>query len=211
MFVTLLTPENRALCSEDLEAVFRLRHDVFNEWLGWDLPHEDGLEFDKYDETALHLIAKDSDGQVLATWRLMPTTQPYMTKEVFPELLQEIGPVSAPEIWDLSRFAIAREPIKENKALQLRLLASMASAIYEFGMMNGVTEYLSVQNSHITPVANQMLGDPNWQSQTINAGATDATCYSYTPSLEKLYTLRAQFRLQSPVLSQFQIPTQKAA
>lgn len=210
MLVTLVTPENRENHLEEMDDIFKLRHEVFNEWLGWNLPNYNGREYDKYDNMSYHMIAKDNDA-VVGTWRLMPTTVPYMTAEVFPELLQEIAPVSAPEIWDLSRFAISRTHFKNDKEAQQRLIASLASAIYEFGMMNGVTEYLSVQNSFITPLANQMLGDPIWHSQTVESGQTDATCYSYTPSLERLYSLRTLYHLRAPVLSQFQISANKAA
>lgn len=211
MLVTLVTPENREDHLGEMDEIFKLRHEIFNKWLGWGLPDYNGREYDKYDNMSYHMIATDDDHEVVGTWRMMPTTVPYMTAEIFPELLEEIGPVSAPEIWDLSRFAISRTRFSNDKEAQQRLIASLASAIYEFGMMNGVTEYLSVQNSFITPLANQMLGEPIWHSQTIGSGLSDATCYSYTPSLERLYTLRAQYQLRAPVLAQFQISANKAA
>lgn len=211
MHVTLITPENRENHLAEMDEIFKLRHEVFNELLGWRLPSYNGREYDKYDNMSFHMLARTSEGDVVGTWRLMPTTVPYMTAEVFPELIAEIGPVSAPEIWDLSRFAISRRHFEDDRVSQQRLIASLASAIYEFGMMNGITEYLSVQNSHITPLANQMLGDPIWHSQTIGSGTGDATCYSYTPSLERLYALRTQYQLSAPVLTQFQIPAHKAA
>lgn len=209
MFVTLITEDNRHLHSDQMDQIYRLRHRTFNEWLQWGLPSENGREFDKYDETALHLAALEDDGTLLATWRMMPTTKPYLTAESFPQLLTE-GIPSDPSIWDLSRFAVARDRIHGNKALQGRLLAAMASAVYEFGMVNGVAEYLSVQNSYITPIANQMLGDPVWESPKIDAGATDAALYIYEPSMSRLFGLRTQYKLPSPVIRQFQIGHQEA-
>jgi len=211
MYVTLATPENRHHFGEQMDDVFRLRHSVFNEWLKWDLPHKNGLESDKYDDEALHMLAMDADGALIGTWRLMPTTKPYMTAEVFPALLADTGIVSRPGTWDLSRFAVDRSRIGKNKGLQNRLLASLASAVYEFGIMNGIDEFLSVQNAYITPIANQMLGQPTWESEGLDMGATDAACYSYSPSMERLFSLRTQYRLQSPVLSQFQITEFKKA
>ncbi|MBL4789208.1 MAG: GNAT family N-acetyltransferase [Kordiimonadaceae bacterium] len=205
MYVTLLTPENRPNFEHVMDEVFQIRHQNFNEWLGWGLPHVNGREFDKYDEQALHLVAMEDNGDVLGTWRMMPTTRPYMTAEVFPELLEEIGLVSDSGIWDLSRFALAKDKIGKNKAMQGRLIACLSSAVLEFGMMNGISEFLSVQNTYITPIANRMLGDPVWAGETMQMGVTDAACYSYAPSLERLYSLRTQFKLSSPVLSQFQI------
>lgn len=211
MYVMLITPENRSRYTSEMDEVYRLRHKTFNEWLGWNLPHENGREIDEYDDKSLHLTALDPAGDVLATWRMMPTTRRYMTAEVFPDLMEDLGVVSDPAIWDLSRFAVNRPKIGDNKALRDRLLAAMASALFEFGIMNGITEYLSVQNTFITPFANRMLGDPVWQSEKLDAGATDAALYTYQPSFMRLTALRSQFGLSTPVLSQFQITALQAA
>lgn len=211
MYVTLVTPENKQLFAKELDRAYCLRHEIFNEWMGWDLPHQNGREIDKYDEDCLYLLAFEEDHTMVGTWRLMPTTMPYLTAEVFPELLDEIGLVSRRDAWELSRFAIDREYYGRNKVRLSRLLASMASAVYEFGIMNGVSEFLSVQNRQITAMANRMLGDPIWKSCEINAGATEAACYSYAPTMERLYALRTQFRLNVPVLSQFQVTALQAA
>lgn len=210
MFVTLITADNRHLHSDQMDQIFRLRHQTFNEWLKWGLPSENGREFDKYDESAMHLAALEDDGSLLATWRMMPTTKPYMTAEMFPQLLVD-GIPSDPTIWDLSRFAVARDRIAGNKGLQGRLLASMAAAVYEFGMINGIAEYFSVQNSYITPIANEMLGEPVWESPKVDAGATDAALYIYEPSMTRLFGLRTQYKLPAPVLRQFQITQQQVA
>ncbi len=211
MQVTLITPENRQIFHKELEQIFRLRHEVFNGWLGWGLPNVDGQEFDKYDNHAVHICATDGQGRVVGTWRMMPTTRPFMTEEVFPELLEGLGTVKDPQVWDLSRFAVDRAWIAGDKKLQERLLAALASSVYEFGLMNGVAEFLSVQSSYITPIANRMLGDPVWSGATIQAGKSDATCYSYTPTMERLYALRAQYELAAPVLLQYQVTGLQAA
>ncbi len=211
MYVTLITPENHHHFHRELEAIFKLRHKVFNEDLGWNLPHVEGQEFDKFDAHSLHFFVRGTDNEIIGSWRLMPTTKPYLTAEAFPELLEEIGIVSDPSVWDLSRGCIDREKIGPDKKLRREVIASLISSIYEFGIMNGIAEFLSVQNRITTIIANRALGDPVWQSQTINAGITDATCYSYAPSLERLYALRTQYRLASPILSQFQITELQAA
>lgn len=211
MHVTLVTPENRPYFTEALDRSYCLRHEIFNEWMKWDLPHQNGREIDQYDADCLYLLGFEEDHTLVGTWRLMPTTKPYLTADVFPHLLEEHGLISRPDAWELSRFAIDREYFGHNKVRLSRLLASMASAVYEFGIMNGVSEFLSVQNRMITAMANRMLGDPIWQSEITDAGATDAACYSYAPSMERLYALRTQFRLQAPVLSQFQVTALQAA
>lgn len=205
MQVTLITPENQHHFYQDLEDVFRLRHRIFNEWLEWDLPHANGQEFDKFDGHSLHLCARDGQRNLIGYWRLTPTTKPYLAAEAFSELLAEIGPISDPGVWELSRGCIDKDLIGTNRNLRREVIASLISSMFEFAIVNGISEFLSVQSRYVTRLANRALGDPIWKSHTINAGATDATCYSYAPSLERLYALRTQFNLAAPVLRQFNV------
>lgn len=82
------------------------RHKVFVERLGWQLRAEDGLEFDQFDRPdTVYVIARDEDGHVIGCARLLPTTQPYLLGEVFPELMDTQPVPNSPEVWELSRFA----------------------------------------------------------------------------------------------------------
>src|SRR3546814_13625445 len=44
--------------------------------------------------------------RVVGTWRMLPTTGPYMLRDVFPQLLDGLPPPCGPRIWEGSRFAV---------------------------------------------------------------------------------------------------------
>jgi len=82
------------------------RHRVFVEQLGWRLSCENALEFDQFDRAdTVYVVARDHIGNINGCARLLPTTQPYLLADVFPELLHGAPPPRATEIWELSRFA----------------------------------------------------------------------------------------------------------
>ncbi|WP_332879236.1 acyl-homoserine-lactone synthase [Massilia sp. S19_KUP03_FR1] len=82
------------------------RQKVFVETLGWDLQTRDGMELDQFDRPdTLYLVSQDDDGIVNGCARLLPTHQPYLLGEVFPELMQGQALPRSPDVWELSRFA----------------------------------------------------------------------------------------------------------
>jgi len=82
------------------------RHKVFVETLGWQLQCQNGLEFDQFDRAdTLYVVARDEDGQITGCARLLPTTQPYLLGDVFPQLLTGCPVPCSPDVWELSRFA----------------------------------------------------------------------------------------------------------
>lgn len=94
------------LGTQQLNSLASYRYQLFVETLGWDLDVKDNLELDQFDRPdTLYVIAKDNDGRIVGTARLLPTTQNYLLSEVFPELLNGQEPPHSPEVWELSRFA----------------------------------------------------------------------------------------------------------
>jgi acyl homoserine lactone synthase len=89
-------------------ALARYRHQIFVEQLGWDLPiAEKGFERDQYDhDDTVYVLAHDEMGSICGCARLLPTTLPYLLKDVFPFLFAErMSAPESPEVWELSRFA----------------------------------------------------------------------------------------------------------
>jgi len=82
------------------------RHKVFVERLGWQLTTPDGMERDQFDRPdTVYVVASNELGDVCGCARLLPTTQPYLLSEVFPDLLNGLSPPSSADVWELSRFA----------------------------------------------------------------------------------------------------------
>ncbi len=102
----ILTGNSRDLSSGVMTDLSRYRHKVFVEKLGWELKCTDGQELDQFDgPQARYVIGRNSNDAIIASARLLPTTQPYLLSEVFPYVLHGQPVPSSPEIWELSRFA----------------------------------------------------------------------------------------------------------
>ena len=82
------------------------RHQVFVERLRWQLQTKDGLELDQFDRPdTVYVIAQDEQDRVIGCSRLLPTTQPYLLSEVFPQLMHDLPMPNSPDVWEISRFA----------------------------------------------------------------------------------------------------------
>ncbi|UVS82806.1 GNAT family N-acetyltransferase (plasmid) [Burkholderia glumae] len=93
------------------EMMYRLakyRHAVFIRKLGWPLPSDDELETDSFDHAdTLYVVAHDRSGVVNGCARLLPTNAPYLLGDIFPGLMGGAMLPCAPDVWELSRFAIS--------------------------------------------------------------------------------------------------------
>ncbi len=86
--------------------VAHYRHKVFIEMLGWELETRNGEELDQFDRPdTLYVVSQDDDGNVNGCARLLPTSQPYLLGEIFPQLMNGAEVPRSDEIWELSRFA----------------------------------------------------------------------------------------------------------
>ena len=211
MEIVLVSPDQQRHYTAALDQAYVLRHRVFNETLGWDLPHLNGRERDMYDPLAYHLIAFDTPGRVGGYWRLTPTTGRYLTGDVFNDLFEGGTAPSSDAVWELSRFSIDNAQFEGRFQSRTRMMVAMGCAVMEFAILNGIAEFLSVQDDYITKGTRLIIGDPHWNSETRNYGACNATCYAYAPSLERLYAMRTRYALGAPVLRQFRLPAYSQA
>ncbi|HSW12668.1 MAG TPA: acyl-homoserine-lactone synthase [Solimonas sp.] len=129
------------------DAMFRLRHRVFGERLGWQVENRDGRETDCYDDHDSRYLLLTEQQQVLGGWRLRPTTRPYMLADVFPQLLYGQQAPSHPRVWEVSRFAI--DLVDERHArfgfnAAARLLLG---ATARYALDNGIDRYVMVASA----------------------------------------------------------------
>ena len=91
-----------------LEKMFRQRARFFHDRLKWDVRVVDGQERDRYDdESPVYLIYTDDLGrEVKGSLRLLPTTGPTLAADVFSDTLPDAVHLSAPTIWECSRFCL---------------------------------------------------------------------------------------------------------
>lgn len=89
-----------------MAAMGRYRHQVFIGRLGWQLACADGCETDQFDRAdTVYVLPLGAHAQVVGVARLLPTTQPYLLGQVFPELLGAVPMPCSPVVWELSRFS----------------------------------------------------------------------------------------------------------
>jgi N-acyl-L-homoserine lactone synthetase len=91
-----------------LDKMFRQRARFFHDRLKWDVQVTDGKERDRYDdEGPVYIIYTDDlRGEVKGSLRLLPTTGPTLAADVFSDTLPDAVHLSAPSIWECSRFCL---------------------------------------------------------------------------------------------------------
>lgn len=94
-----------------IDQIYRLRSRVFQDALRWDVQSLHGREIDRFDTSAaVYGAVHDPDRQVEGCFRLLPTTGPYMLRDVFPQLLHGTPAPQDPRVWESSRFAVMPSP-----------------------------------------------------------------------------------------------------
>lgn len=137
------TPDSAFL----LDEIFRLRHAVFKERLGWDVTSENGRERDRFDnEDAVYgALHSDGDGALEGCFRLLPTTGPNMLADVFPELLHGQPAPRDPLILESSRFAVLPSDWRHNSKLALlTATAELLMAQLGYCLEHGIRRVVSV-------------------------------------------------------------------
>ena len=111
----------------------RLRKGFFVDDLGWDIPHNDDVEMDQYDNPTAHYVLVLRHGEVVGGARAMSTAatwgqHTYMLRDALRGSLENIPPevmpyeIASDEVWEGSRLVIAdslRNPAERSTCLSL--------------------------------------------------------------------------------------------
>ncbi|MHA7237326.1 N-acylhomoserine lactone synthase BspI3, partial [Burkholderia pseudomallei] len=88
------------------------RYDVFVRRLGWTIAGhslDEHAEWDEFDgPSTIHVVALDDAREICGYARLLPTTGPYLLRDVFAHLLGSSPAPQSPAVWEMSRFAASR-------------------------------------------------------------------------------------------------------
>jgi acyl homoserine lactone synthase len=128
------------------QSMFRMRFRVFHERLQWEVKCSDGMESDQFDDNySLYVVVAGEDGKAQGSWRLRPTTLPYMMADVpaFEPLLHGHRAPRAPRVWEISRFAVDTD--EERSAFGLnRVARALVEASTRLAVDNGIDQYVIV-------------------------------------------------------------------
>lgn len=149
---------DRALSSSTIESMYRLRYRVFHERLSWDVKVDRGREFDEFDDDdAVYVIGMNTNtGEVDASWRLRPTTSPYMLRDTFPQLLDRAAP-ECPSTWEVSRFAVVNTPYVESGAGSFGdLTRDLVAHTVMHGVSEGISNFIWVTSLGVERMARRL-------------------------------------------------------
>lgn len=129
-----------------LRRMFAFRHKVFFNKLGWEVETHDELEYDLFDTmNPVYMVARDQQEDIEGCWRLMPTTDAYMLKDTFPELLAGEELPCDPRIWELSRFAVDASADAGSVQAPLNdVTMGMIRRLYEFAQTYRIERFVTV-------------------------------------------------------------------
>ncbi len=140
-------PHNSPAISSRLDGMFKLRHEVFKERLNWDVGSSAGRERDQFDDLEPVYIVCEQDGDVLGSWRLLPTTGPYMLRDVFPELLHGAPAPCAPDVWEISRFAVSKRVAGNNSLGTIRTVTQLLlEQLFTFAARRNLSRIVAVSD-----------------------------------------------------------------
>jgi N-acyl-L-homoserine lactone synthetase len=142
--INLVNWETAHLCGTAFAGQHRLRYRLFIERQHYDVPSYRGMEYDQFDTpAATYLVSPDPNGsgEARGIARLIPTSRPYMIKELWPELVEGEPLPCSDVIYEASRFGIDdRLPA----AARERVSAEIVIGCQEFALLHGISHFLVV-------------------------------------------------------------------
>lgn len=154
MQILVGTATSGALPAAALDSMHELRYQVFRERLQWDIPVRSDRERDHYDDCNPTFVLAHQEQKVMGCCRLLPTTGPYMLKDTFPELLGTKEAPQSPDIWEISRFAVAKDARSGFgfSSLPVNLIRKLVL----FASVRGIRSYVFVTTTGFERLLNQM-------------------------------------------------------
>ncbi len=197
--VHIVTRENQATFAAVLANMFRDRKRVFVDRLKWSVPVVDGqYEMDQFDgPEAVYLVDYDRKSRRhLASVRLLPSLNPHLLLDVFPELCDGAVP-RGEEIMELTRLCVTPDV---DKPEAVRLMNHMFTAAIEYALLFGVEQYTGVSHK---PFLDLMLA-AGWgakrlgQPREVDGQVLGSIAFPVTPATMRECRRRFGYRL--PVL-----------
>jgi N-acyl-L-homoserine lactone synthetase len=142
--ITVIEPHDAAEHRKLMEEMFRLRARAFRNGLGRDVQVADGMERDKYDDEApVYLVYSDDEArEVKGCLRLLPTTGPTVFADFFSDTLPEAVHLSAPSIWECTRFCLDDRILSRGNQAVYFASAVLIAALGDLAIKAGIESIL---------------------------------------------------------------------
>lgn len=197
--IDAISLENAHLLGDALPSAHRLRHRIFIGRRKYAVPSHRGMEWDRFDTpAAVYMLWRDEALRVRAIARVIPTSQPYMIQQLWPELVTNGELPCSDDVCEVTRFGIDRDLDAERRA---RVAGELFCALGEFGLKTGASAYIFVTPAAVIDsalgnagVAFQRLGVSNRLGRLPVVAARSEVSYA------ALHKLRRRYGIFGPVL-----------
>jgi acyl homoserine lactone synthase len=167
--IKLIYGHERQNFPELVDAMHRLRKQVFYERLKWEVNVEGEWEIDDFDqEGPLYVLSIDEIGRLQGSLRLLPTTGPNMLRDVFGKITEKVGAVANPMVWESSRFCIQLPGGRDQRDTQIisRATVELIAGMGEVGLLAGIDHVVTVYDAFLRRIIRQtgcredLIGEP---------------------------------------------------
>jgi acyl homoserine lactone synthase len=143
MVIDCVTIENSHLFyGNPLAEQHRLRYRSIIERQNWDLPVENGMEYDEFDNLATtYLVSRDERYIVRGVARLAKTDRPFMIKKSFSHTVGYKEMPSGDGILEGSRFCIDKTV---DSATRKRIAQELVLSYIEYGVNKGISHIIGM-------------------------------------------------------------------
>lgn len=181
--------------------MFRPRHEIFVDRLGWKIQAFNGLERGQFDQPGtVYRIRCYALGEVITCPRMLQSDRPNLLKDVFPELVDGDIPYS-PLIWEASRVAVDH---RKEKLLGIppnwNLCGKLFCGIQEFAIFAGARNIVSVSDLRLERILKMGGWNPQRLGQAHLISGIDVCGEIFEVGPSALARIRKQARINDPVL-----------
>lgn len=149
MQIHVIHDRNRHLYRAEMEDFFRQRHRIYVLEKRWRQASPSGLEVDEFDNGQAHYLVGLVDGRVVAGSRLVPTSEPHLLSEVFPDLC-DIDPMPrSPTVAEWTRGFIIPE---FREAAGILLKAQFCATVMEYCLAQRIERIGGLQEVYWLPL-----------------------------------------------------------
>jgi acyl homoserine lactone synthase len=143
----------------------KLRKQFFVDTLNWDIPHNDLVEMDQYDNPLAHYSLVLRDGVVLGGMRAMSTTShwggyTYLVRDAvagkLPNIPRQIygSEVDDPGVWECTRLVISEDLTQTRERVQC--LSLILDGLAETARRHGASEFMSLTRASLVRSLRQL-------------------------------------------------------
>ena len=196
--IDAISLETAHLLGDALPSAHRLRHRIFIGRRKYAVRSHRGMEWDQFDTPAsVYMLWRDEAPSVRAVARLIPTSQPYMIQQLWPDLVDGEMPMRD-DVWEVTRFGIDRDLDNRRRA---RVFGELFCAFAEFGLKTGIRAYIFVTP---TAVIDSALGNSGLDVRRLGQakllGRLPVVAACSPVSYAALHRLRRHHGISGPVL-----------